>query len=233
MRLVGLTGGIACGKSTVSRALAAQGFTIIDADAIARAVVDRGRWGYRRVVRAFGSGILRSDGEIDREALAALVFADAAARQRLNAASFPAIGLELARQILLAWVQCQPAVIIDMPLLFESGFYLLTRPRVLVACSPATQLSRLMQRDTLERAAAEARMAAQMPLETKRRRADIVLENDGSMLELEAQVEVLVARLRRHAWLQRCLLSPLGLLAGAAAAAALWLRQRWPPDSAF
>lgn len=164
-------------------------------------------------------------GEVDREALAALVFADAVQRRRLNAASFPAIGLELGRQILLAWGQCRPAVVVDMPLLFESGFYLLTRPRVLVACSPATQLRRLMQRDALERAAAEARMAAQMPLEAKRRRADIVLENDGSLQELDKQVEALVARLQRHAWLHRWVLSPVGLLVGAAAAAGvLWVR---------
>lgn len=162
-------------------------------------------------------------GEIDREALAALVFADGTQRRRLNAASFPAIGLELGRQILLSWLLCRPAVIVDMPLLFESGFYLLTRPRVLVACSRATQLRRLMQRDALERAAAEARMAAQMPLEAKRRRADIVLENEGSPQELEAQVETLTARLRRHAWLHRWVLSPVGLLAGAAAAVALCL----------
>ena len=153
------------------------------------------------------------------------MFADAAQRRRLNAASFPAIGLELARQILAAWALCRPVAIVDMPLLFESGFYLVTRPRVMVACSSSTQLRRLMQRDALEQAAAEARMAAQMPLAAKRRRADIVLENDGSLAELEAQIEALVARLQRHAWLHRWVLSPVGLLAGAAAAAGmLWLR---------
>lgn len=153
------------------------------------------------------------------------MFADAAQRRRLNAASFPAIGLELARQILTAWALCRPVAIVDMPLLFESGFYLLTRPRVLVACSPSTQLRRLMQRDALEQAAAEARMAAQMPLAAKRRRADIVLENDSSLAELEAQIGALVARLQRHAWLHRWVLSPVGLLVGAAAAAGvLWVR---------
>ena len=111
-----------------------------------------------------------------------------------------------------------------MPLLFESGFYLLTRPRVLVACSPATQLRRLMQRDALERAAAEARMAAQMPLEAKRRLADVVIENDRSLEALRAQVDALAARLQRHAWLHRWVLSPVGLLTGAAVAALLWLR---------
>lgn len=112
-----------------------------------------------------------------------------------------------------------------MPLLFESGAYLLCRPRVLVACSPGVQLARLMQRDALERVAAEARMQAQMPLHAKRRLADLVLDNDGTPQQLAAQVERLTAVLRRRAWLHRWLLSPVGLLA-AAAAALLW---RWRP----
>lgn len=160
-------------------------------------------------------------GEIDREALAALVFADPAARRRLNAATHPAVGLELARQILAAWALCRPLVVVDMPLLFESGFHLLCRPRVLVACSPTVQLARLVQRDALERAAATARMAAQMPLAAKRRLANIVLDNDGTPQQLQTQVEQLAVRLRRHAWLHRFVLSPIGLLA-AAGVWALW-----------
>lgn len=150
------------------------------------------------------------------------MFADAAQRRRLEAATFPAVGLELARLILLAWARCQPVCVVDMPLLFESGFYRLTRPRVLVACSPATQLRRLMQRDALERAAAKARIAAQMPLGAKRRLADVVLENDGSPAELRQQVGQLVAALRRGAWLHCWLLSPPGLLGAAAASLLLW-----------
>lgn len=151
------------------------------------------------------------------------MFSDAAARRRLNAAAHPAVGLELASQILLSWLLCRPVVVVDMPLLFESGFYRLTHPRVLVACSPGTQRARLAARDALPPAAVEARIAAQMPLAAKRQLADVVLENDGSREELAAQVDELVARLRRRAWLHRYLLSPPGLLAGAAAvAAAAW-----------
>lgn len=110
---------------------------------------------------------------------------------------------------------------IDMPLLFETGFAAVTRPRVLVACSPSTQLARLRARDGLDAAAAEARAAAQMPLARKRALADIIVENDGSRAELEMEVAALVTRLRRRAWLHRWLLSPVGLAAAAAALAML------------
>lgn len=182
----------------------------------------QGRWGYRRAVRAFGTGILRSDGTIDREALAALVFAEPAARRRLDAATHPAVGLEIARRILSGWLRCRGALVVDMPLLFESGFSRLTRPTVLVACSADTQLRRLLARDALEAAAAEARIASQMPLADKRRLADVTLDNDGSPAELEHQVHALAARLQRHAWLHRWLLSPVGV--GAATALALLWR---------
>jgi dephospho-CoA kinase len=153
------------------------------------------------------------------------VFSDAAARRRLNAATHPAVGLELARRILCAWLRCSPAIVVDMPLLFETGFYRLTRPRVLVVCSPEVQQRRLVARDALSAAAADSRIAAQMPLAAKRRLADVVLHNDGDGLEqLQAQVEQLARQLRRQAWLHRYLLSPVGLLAAAAAA---WYRSQW------
>lgn len=116
------------------------------------------------------------------------MFADGAARRRLNAAIHPAVALELAARIVAAWLRCESAVVVDMPLLFESGFYRLTRPRVLVACSPATQLRRVRARDGLSAEAAAARVAAQMPLEAKHRLSDVVLENDGGVAELAAQV---------------------------------------------
>ncbi|KAL4431032.1 hypothetical protein ABPG75_006288 [Micractinium tetrahymenae] len=222
MLLVGLTGGIACGKSTVSAMLLRAGIPVLDADLLAYDVVQPGRWGYRRVVRAFGPGVLHSDGALDREALASLVFSDAAARRRLNAATHPAVGLALAQRLLLAWLRCEPLLVVDMPLLFETGFHRLCRPRVLVACSPETQRARLAARDGLAPAAVEARLAAQMPLAAKRRLASLVLENDGSREQLAAQVDALVTALRQRAWAHRYLLSPPGLLAGAAAAATAW-----------
>ena len=151
------------------------------------------------------------------------MFNDAAQRRRLNAATHPAVGLELLRRLLLSWLLCRPVVVVDMPLLFETGFYRLTRPRVLVACSPDVQRQRLMQRDKLAQAAADARIASQMPLERKRQLADVVLENDASLAQLEQQVQQLARRLRRHAWLHQAVLSPVGVLAAAAVVAwAVW-----------
>ncbi len=165
---------------------------------------------------------LSTAGQVDREALASLVFSDAAARRRLNAATHPAVGLALAQRILLSWLRCEPLLVVDMPLLFETGFHRLCWPRVLVACSPQTQAARLAARDGLPATAVEARLAAQMPLAAKRRLASMVVDNDGSREQLAAQVEALVAALRQRAWAHRFLLSPPGLLAGAAAVAAAW-----------
>ncbi|GBF94146.1 hypothetical protein Rsub_07133 [Raphidocelis subcapitata] len=221
MRVVGLTGGIASGKSTVSAQLRRRhGFRVVDADAIAHAVCAKGRWGYRRVVAAFGGGVLRPDGELDREALAALVFSDAAARRRLQAATHPAVALELLRQVAAAWLSFRLVVVIDMPLLFETGSHRFTRPRVLVAADAATQLARLAARDGCGDAAARARVAAQMPLEAKARLADVVLDNGGPPEALAPQVDALAARLRRGALLPGLLASPLGVVLAALAARA-------------
>lgn len=213
MRIVGLTGGIACGKSMVSTRLRELGFLVLDADAVAHAVVEpvsavaaahalflllplavqpctplQGRWGYRRVVTTFGPEVLRPDGQLDREVLAELVFTHPSARRRLNQATHPAVGLELARQLLWAWLRGKRVLVVDMPLLFESGAWRLCSLCVLVTAGPELQLARLMARDGLPHDAAAARVAAQMPLEEKRRRADMVLQNDGSLEELQGQV---------------------------------------------
>lgn len=225
MRVVGLTGGIACGKSVVSAQLRQKGFDVIDADVIAREVVEPGCWGYRRVLAAFGPEVLKPDGQLDREALASLVFTRPTARRRLNQATHPAVGLELVRQLLCAWLRGARVVVIDMPLLFESGAWRLCWPRVLVAASFQVQMSRLMVRDDLAHEAAAARVSSQMPLDQKRRRSDIVLQNDGSLEELQAQVDTLALKLRSGLWLH-ALLTPMGLLGlmVAAAAATLGLR---------
>ena len=175
------------------------------------------------MLRAFPSHpeIVQPDGELDREALAHLVFADPAARRRLNGATHLPVLLELVRQAARQWMAFQPTVVIDMPLLFETGFFRATGENVLVACSPGVQLRRLMARDGVRPEAAAARVAAQMPLEQKRKLADVVLENDGGVEELQRQVQELAGgRLRRRRWLHCTLLSP----AGAAVAAALLLK---------
>ncbi|PNW77430.1 hypothetical protein CHLRE_10g436150v5 [Chlamydomonas reinhardtii] len=219
MRVVGLTGGIATGKSTVSRELSVQGITVIDCDKLAHAATSKGSWGWKRVVQAFGRDILTAEGDIDRERLGGLVFNDAAARRRLNAATHLPVALSLARALLLSWLSCKWVVVVDMPLLFETKSHKLTRPNVLVACSPEQQLGRLLARDGGSVERAQARIAAQMPLDAKKRLADIVVENDGSVEQLKAQVRRLSERLRRGSLLWGVLTSPLAVMALVAAVA--------------
>ncbi len=179
----------------------------------------QGRWGYNRVVSTFGRDVLQPDGEIHRQVLGERVFTDYDSRCRLNAATHLPILVELFRQVVLAWIMFKPVVVVDMPLLFETGFHHLSHPLMVVACSRATQIRRLKRRDGLGGEAAEARLAAQMPLDQKCALANVILENEGSEEALQQQVHILVeGRLRRHAWLHRMLLSPLGV-----AVAVVWL----------
>ena len=206
MKLVGLTGGICCGKSTVVDILRSIDAShclrdrsdrpvrlgIVDCDRIARDVVQPGAWGYRRVVRAFGPSILQTDGTLDREKLGSLVFSDAAARKRLNAATHLPILVCMLTQIVRMWLwERSQIVVVDMPLLYEIGFERFTSPyTVVVACRPETQVARLERRDRLSREQAQARVDAQMKIEKKVEMADYVLDNDGvEMASLEEAVE--------------------------------------------
>eukprot|EP00775_Hariotina_reticulata_P013429 gene13429-13557_t len=147
----------------------------------------QGTWGYRRVLSAFGDAILGPTGEIDRAALGQLVFADAVVRRKLNQATHVPIMLEVIKQLLGHWLRFKQIVVIDMPLLFETGAHKLVGLTVLVACSPDVQLQRLMLRDGSSSTQAQARIDAQMPLAEKVDLADIVLMNDGSVQQLQEQ----------------------------------------------
>lgn len=214
MLVVGLSGGIAAGKSTVTRHLISLGVPVIDCDRIAHDTACKGAWGYRRIVAAFGPGILTETGDIDRARLGQLVFAEAAARRRLNKATHAPVAVELLRQLLGHWLRFRRAVVIDMPLLFETGTYKLTSSNVVVACRPELQVQRVMLRDSCSTADAKARIAAQMPLERKMQLADVVLENDSSLEQLQEQVLELVATLQKKSqWMRHWLLSPAGVAA--------------------
>ncbi|KIZ07746.1 dephospho-CoA kinase [Monoraphidium neglectum] len=150
--------------------------------------------------------------------IARLVFIDDAGRRRLNAATHLPVAMEIVRQLISCWLRMRLVVVMDMPLLFETGSHKLTRPRVLVAADPDHQLRRLKERDGSSEADARARMAAQMPLEAKARLADVVLDNNGSLEALERQVDQLARRLRRGALLPGLLTSPCALMLCLAAA---------------
>jgi len=186
--LWGLTGGIACGKSTVSRLLEQQGATIIDADVLAREVVAPGSDGLRDIVSTFGPGVLAPDGTLDRKVLGAAVFGDEGKRRALNAITHPRIAALAAQRTQEALARGDRVVIYDAPLLMENNLHHGMEQVLVVAASEETQLRRLKERDGLDEAAARARMASQMPLDQKRQHATHVFENDGTLEQLEAQV---------------------------------------------
>lgn len=186
MLKVGLTGGIGAGKSEVSRMLVSYGAVLIDADKIAREVVEPGTEGLTAVVEAFGTGILAPDGTLDRPALGAIVFADPAKLAVLNGIVHPLVGARSAE--LEAAAGPDSVVIHDVPLLTENGLAPLYDLVVVVDAAPATQLERLTRLRGMAKPEAEARMAAQATREQRLAVADLVIDNDGSLEALEPQV---------------------------------------------
>ncbi|HET8938738.1 MAG TPA: dephospho-CoA kinase [Polyangiales bacterium] len=189
--VIGLTGGIASGKSVVARELRALGVEVIDADILAREVVAKGTGGLAEVVRAFGDEVLQRDGTLDRERVAARVFNDAEARKQLNGILHPRIAQLSLERIAAAQATATPYVVYEAPLLVETGSYKGLSALVVVATAPATQLTRVVARDAMTTEAAQARLAAQMPLEAKVAVADYVIHNDAGLAELRSQVSVL------------------------------------------
>jgi dephospho-CoA kinase len=187
--LIGLTGGIASGKSTVGKQLAKLGVTVIDADGLAREVVAKDSAGLREVIDAFGPELLAADGTLDRERLGALVFADPEARKRLNAITHPRIGQLSASRIAQAQATATPYVVYEAPLLVETGAYRGMAALIVVATAPELQITRVMARDGLTEAAARARLAAQLPLEAKVAAADFVIHNDTDRAALIEQTQ--------------------------------------------
>jgi dephospho-CoA kinase len=183
---IGLTGGIGSGKSTVSRLLTAHGAVIVDADRIAREVVEPGTPGLAAVVDAFGQQVLTADGTLDRPALAAVVFTDPEARRRLDAIVHPLVRHRTAE--LLAEAPADAVVVNDVPLLVETGQAPSYDLVLVVEADPETRVARLVQRGLSEEDA-RARMAAQATDEERRAVADVVLDNSGAPEELAALVD--------------------------------------------
>jgi dephospho-CoA kinase len=184
---VGLTGGIATGKSYCLCKFAALGAAVIDADVLAREAVAPGSPGLAAVASRFGPDVLQADGSLDRTGLARRIFQDAAARADLEAIVHP----EVYRRI-RAWVANLPpgirVAIADVPLLFETGHHHDFDRIVVCACDPAEQLRRVMARDRLSREEAQARLDAQWPIAAKAARADHVIRTDGSFAETDGQI---------------------------------------------
>jgi dephospho-CoA kinase len=199
---VGLTGGIGSGKSEVSRRLAALGAVVIDADQVAREVVEPGTAGFDRVVEEFGRDVVRADGTLDREAIGRIVFADPDRLAALNAIVHPLVGDRIAARMAQVERDRPDAVVVyDVPLLVENDLAGRYDVVVVVAAAPQTQLRRLVEQRGMSEADARARIAAQASLEAKLAVADIVVDNDGTLAALDARVKQvwadLVARAER------------------------------------
>lgn len=187
MRCIGLTGGIGSGKSTVSALLAARGAVIIDADAITRELQQPGTEVFDAMVARFGRGIVADDGSLDRQAVADLVFGDPEALADLNAVVHPAVGAEIARR-LAEEAETDHLVVLDVPLLVESGRSDLAG-LVVVDVDPEVAVERLVSQRGMREDDARARMARQVSREDRLAKADVVIDNSGSLAELEARID--------------------------------------------
>ena len=195
MQVLGLTGGIGCGKSTVGALLAAFGIPLVDADQVARDVVAPGTEGLAAVVAAFGRDVLASDGSLDRKKLAGVVFNDEARRRELNAILHPRIGMESASRIMALGERGFELALYEATLLVENESYRSMAGLVVVTAHPDVQRARVMARDGASLAEAEARLRAQLPLAKKIEVATYVVDNSGSVERLRARVADLYAEL--------------------------------------
>ncbi|KAB8189959.1 dephospho-CoA kinase [Nonomuraea phyllanthi] len=197
MLKIGLTGGIGSGKSEVARRLAAKGAVVIDADRIAREVVEPGTPGLARVVAAFGDGVLRPDGSLDRERLGSIVFADSERLAALNAIVHPLVGERVAE------LQSQAAddaiSVYDVPLLAENNLAPLYDVVIVVDAADEVRLRRLAEHRGMPEADAKARIAAQASREERLAVADVVIPNEGTLEELDARVDEVWEDLTRRA----------------------------------
>jgi dephospho-CoA kinase len=188
MRLIGLTGGIGTGKSTVAHMLAARGAVLVDADLLAREVVEPGTPALAEIAGEFGPGVLRADGSLDRTTLGAIVFADEGRRLQLNAITHPRVAELMRRRIAEALASPAPLVVVDVPLLFEGERGGMFEGVLLVWTPPEVQLARLVARDGWSEDEARRRIAAQMSVDEKRALATWVIDNSGTPAQTEAQV---------------------------------------------
>jgi dephospho-CoA kinase len=188
MLLVGLTGGIGSGKSTVARMLEKRGAVVFDADVLARQAVAPGTPGFEKVVERFGPNVLAPGGGLDREALASIVFADPAARRDLEAIVHPEVRRMFAEGC-EEYRDSDRVVVFSAPLLVETGMHTAFDLLIVVSAPVATQIERLMRDRGMAERDVQARIDAQLPLEAKAEVADVLVDNEGTLEDLEGQVE--------------------------------------------
>ena len=187
-KIIGVTGGIATGKSSVSNWLIANGYPVIDADIAARKVVEPGMPALEKLKKVFGSDICMVDGTLNRKKLGSIVFSDAEKRQTLNHIVHPEVRKWMIEETEKAFRQGANLVFMDIPLLYESKLTHMVEKVILVYTTPEVQLKRLMERDHFSEEEALSRIKAQMPIEDKRELADYILDNNGEFAETEEQL---------------------------------------------
>ena len=196
--VIGVTGNIACGKSSVLRRLGEMGAETIDADRVVHALMEPGQPVWAAVRDGFGSGVLAPDGQIDRRALAGIVFSDPAALQRLEELTHPAVRVRIMAQVAEAAERGVATVVVDAIKLYEGGLADHCDETWVVTCHPDQQLARLMARNGFDEAEAKRRIAAQPPQAEKVARADVVIDNSGTPEETRAQVDAAWGRTAPH-----------------------------------
>lgn len=200
-KIIGITGGIATGKSTVVEIIKSKGYFVIDADEIAKDVVKKGSFGLEKIKEKFGCDVLLENGELNREKLAEIIFNDKHKREELNEILHPVI-IKNIRQLVDKHILHEEVIFIDIPLLFETRERFMKQGFIfdeiwLVYCDEQTQLDRLMKRDKISYTYALNKIKSQLDLNYKKDNSDVIIYNDGSLKQLEETVEVLLRNLRR------------------------------------
>lgn len=192
--IIGLTGSIASGKSTVARMLGEYGLPIVDADVVARVVVEPGKDTLAKIAEAFGQDVITEKGEMDRAKVGSIIFRDESKRKVLNEIMHPAIRAEMLRQREEHFANGAKTVIMDIPLLFESKLQHYVEKILVVTVSEEIQLQRLMERNNLSEEEAHARISSQLPLSEKEKGADAVINNNGTIEETREQLEMVLRK---------------------------------------
>lgn len=194
--IIGLTGGIASGKSTVSAMFKERAFTVIDADIEAKRAVEKGEPAYNEIVSHFGEEILLEDGEINRQKLGSFVFYNDEERMKLNSIVHPAVRQRMTEQKDRAIAKGESLIVLDIPLLFESKLTYMVDYTVLVYVNREKQLQRLMERNGFDKEEANARIRSQMLLDEKVKLADFLIDNNGDLENTEKQLDELLLQLK-------------------------------------
>jgi len=192
---VGLTGGIACGKTVVRRRLEERGIPTLDADAVVHRLLQSGTEVTREIAEIFGDAVIAADGSVDRKALGAIVFSDEGARRKLNAIVHPGVWREIERFFEEREKASDPVAVVDAALMIETGSYRRYDRVVVVHCFPELQVERLIARDGVSQEDALRRIRSQMPIEEKRPFADFLVDTSGSIEETLKQADELASQL--------------------------------------